>query len=1098
MRAEVEIPTTLNSREFWGKGLKDLMEKEQRPSHLLHLAHKFLDRLPGSLGAAVAEVGKAELGGEGRPHRAAEARRILPLRVSAAEHYCRQLPEEVCSWVCLMVEVLNFLYLGGKKILGGEILNDPQRLALEGLIRSVEDFLETEARVPVAKSLRNDLGRIRFDYTGEIVAVMEELDADSVIACWPKVGEAGIQPAEKFVSEEVREWLNKPRSTLLPRCYWPSSPPKSRVRASDDEWEKLVRAAVARNMMREVKEEDILRDHEGRMVLNGAGAVPKFKQVEGREVRLQRFISILVPSNSYQDHMAGDDRHLPYLGQLSMLELEPGTDLLVDSEDLTSCFNLFTLPPQWAGMMTFAKQVPSSVFGGSPDCLSWVGMNVVPMGWINSVSLMQTVVRHLVFVESEIPLESEISKIKPFPKDPSASLVYLDSYDELRKVDAAYGGLLEGEESERHARFSSTCRKFGLSLNTGKRLVGAVRGSLQGGVLDGQKGVFHSAPEKQASLVGYGLLLLSQEEVSEFELRHFAGKALFNMAFRRPALSIFESIFYDIEALSRQSGPGPLKASTKDEIFMVIALTPVLRMNLRAAVDEEVTITDASPAGAGGGVATSFKREVDTEEHDGTTCFYCQKELSESKYPCPSECKAILCSLDCMWRHRGMSCKRRGYPVPKFGERFSGPRHPLSEAVGQVGLIEVQPPYDLTLGHNFFSDDGRERLEELEHDPDLFCEHWAPCCKLFSKARGRPIRLADGEVIQGPPAVRDERHPMGFPWLGREMKQRLRHSNTMANRSMSRLREADQEERLATLEHPYGSWLWRWHQATELEEDYNYEYAIGSMCCFGGQREKWFALMGNSPEILAEVNRPVCSGHSNLLNYTVRRDESGRLQFDTEQEAEYPPGWCVAYAEGLRKAVEAKGRHLETMYEGRKSWVMQELQESTQRLKEETTARLMAGDVVRLEKHMIPGSEKAHLKDMLRRLSIRGSEIKLLFREGEEGEMPYPAYRWLFRKVFSFKWQDPEIHINEGELNAFLAMVERRASNPSKHATRYLAILDSQVVRGALGKGRSPSRPLNRGLRRAAALLLISDCYPLLAWTISRWNWADAPSRSFE
>jgi hypothetical protein len=44
------------------------------------------------------------------------------------------------------------------------------------------------------------------------------------------------------------------------------------------------------------------------------------------------------------------------------------------------------------------------------------------------------------------------------------------------------------------------------------------------------------------------------------------------------------------------------------------------------------------------------------------------------------------------------------------------------------------------------------------------------------------------------------------------------------------------------------------------------------------------------------------------------------------------------------------------------SWVMQELQESTDRLKEETTARLMAGDVVRLERTMTAGDEKAHLK----------------------------------------------------------------------------------------------------------------------------------------
>eukprot|EP00435_Cladocopium_sp_Y103_P047674 s1610_g14.t1 len=97
-----------------------------------------------------------------------------------------------------------------------------------------------------------------------------------------------------------------------------------------------------------------------------------------------------------------------------------------------------------------------------------------------------------------------------------------------------------------------------------------------------------------------------------------------------------------------------------------------------------------------------------------------------------------------------------------------------------------------------------------------------------------------------------------------------------------------------------------------------------------------------------------------------------------------------------------------------------------------------------MEKAMMPGREEAHLKELLSRLTIRGTEVKLCLQDNDMGEVPYPAYRWLFRKVFSFKWQDEEIHINEGELNAFLAMAERRASDRAKHASRYLAILDSR------------------------------------------------------
>lgn len=376
----------LTNKEFWTKGIARLLESEQRPGFLMELAYKFLAKLPSPLGMAVAEADQVVSGGEGRPHRTAEVRRILPIRIAAVTQYCSSLRGEVASWVCLLVEVLNFMYLGGKKIVGAEVLNEAQRSALEMLILSVEDFLEEEQKVPSLNRLKSDLGRLRFDYAGEVVAVMEDLKAESVIACWPKVGEAGIQPAEKFVSEEVRLWLLKPRSTLLPRCYWPARPPRSKVRASDEEWVKIVEAAVERKMMREVPEEEILRDHEGNMVLNGAGAVPKFKVIDGCEVKLQRFISVLVPSNSYQDHMPGDDRHLPYLGQISMLEVEEGQELLIDSEDLTSCFNLFSLPPEWAGhdvceassVVCFRRFTGQYVLGWDECCSHGLDQQCIP------------------------------------------------------------------------------------------------------------------------------------------------------------------------------------------------------------------------------------------------------------------------------------------------------------------------------------------------------------------------------------------------------------------------------------------------------------------------------------------------------------------------------------------------------------------------------------------------------------------------------------------------------------------------------------------------------------------------------------------------
>ena len=69
--------------------------------------------------------------------------------------------------------------------------------------------------------------------------------------------------------------------------------------------------------------------------------------------------------------------------------------------------------------------------------------------------------------------------------------------------------------------------------------------------------------------------------------------------------------------------------------------------------------------------------------------------------------------------------------TPKFGERFAFERAPLSLAVAMEGHIEVQAPYDLHFGQDMFTEEDRRELDRLMND---FCEHWAPECKLFSRA----------------------------------------------------------------------------------------------------------------------------------------------------------------------------------------------------------------------------------------------------------------------------------------------------------------------------------------------------------------------------
>ena len=464
------------------------------------------------------------------------------------------------------------------------------------------------------------------------------------------------------------------------------------------------------------------------------------------------------------------------------------------------------------------------------------------------------------------------------------------------------------------------------------------------------------------------------------------------------------------------------------------------------------------------------------------------------RYPCPAGCGVAVCCWECSQEHRATNqTARESYIQFQSLANGSGPNAPLSRAVAKVGGVEVQPPFDLRLGSDFFSHEGRKNLKDMQEDPLLAAEHYAPDCKLFSRARGRPITLPNGKVIRGPQPVRDAAHVMGFPWLEPEMKARLRKSNKMALTALTRCDANDHNDIISTLEHPYNSWLWSFKPAIQLTEA-NFAYAAGSMCCFGGRREKWFAVLNNSAEIHQELEKLDCPGHEGLLPYTVQLGENGQLIFDTEEEAEYPEGFCRDYAVGLKRALENKGWPQRSESQGRIAILKNELSHSTARLAREPVLHFAAEAIFKLELQMRRGNESQHLHEMALTTSIRGTDVRLWLSNLENQELPYPAKRWFWKEVMAYAWKRPD-HINVLEVNACVTMQKRRSRDLSKHGTRYLSIVDSMVTRGAVAKGRSSSRAINHLLRKSAALNLAADMYPVAVWTISDWNFADAASR---
>ena len=227
------------------------------------------------------------------------------------------------------------------------------------------------------------------------------------------------------------------------------------------------------------------------------------------------------------------------------------------------------------------------------------------------------------------------------------------------------------------------------------------------------------------------------------------------------------------------------------------------------------------------------------------------------------------------WSWPVVGCAHEMFACPLFGERFSGPNYPLTKAVALAG-IGVQPPLDILIDDDpwdFSTTEGKQRWDEYEVEPGLLSEHFAPECKTFSAARGRPALTTSGRWIAGPRALRSDLKPWGLDHLSPQEQVKVRRGNTMAKRSLRGLKAAFDNDRFGVLEHPYSSHLWSTPEAIELAERSDVYHTYFSARCYGGARTKWTSLLHNIQELHDQLHKPTCPGHENLLPYEVLHEE---------------------------------------------------------------------------------------------------------------------------------------------------------------------------------------------------------------------------------
>lgn len=1019
------------------------------------------------------------------------------------------------EWVKLMFTLINFNYCTGwtKPICVpmDTQLSPNQKLAIAEVAKAVEDNILCADLVPTYGEAKASLQSKKFDYSGNPVEYMQDLVADRVFPTWPRPGEAAIRCITDFLEGEVKEAMADPNQWILPLDLQPASSKKSIVRATEEEWYKICAEGYKRGLFCMVDDAEVPRDRAGHLVVNGAGGVTKLKEVNGQQVQLQRFISVLIPTNEMMMDLPGAQDTLPYVGQLTALYLAPDEELYLDSEDLQSAFNLFRVPRAWSPFFAYARKVDGRAFG-RPD-LGKVrpALCVVPMGWKSAVTLVQFAVRHIVFNLAKVPRATSLEKGLPIPEGDRLTVVYLDNFDQVRIMKAFGDGLAGSEDqmTESHKKFNEVCDELGLPRNAGKQLIGAACGGIQGGEFNGIAGTIKVGREKLQNFVAISLALITSPVVTEFQVRHWIGKAAFIATFRRPLFAILQEVFGLLEKCKTRGQA--LSPAVMDEILCFVGLATQSQSELRADLSPVISCTDASPSGGGSAIAVKFKNKslvVPEELPARDVCGCCgtgfeTRDPQRRVYQCPRKCGERFCSAICAADHTESGCNRADFFAPKFGERFSGPRYPLTKACGLAG-IAIQKPLDkLVSGDEWdiLTEQGKKRLAEAEADPALKAEHWAPECRTFSRARGRWIQLPDTTWIQGPRQVRSSEEPWGFEELSRGDAIAVRQGNTYMKRSLKGLTQRHKAGGVASLEHPYNSFIWDTEEIERLRLSGDWYLSVYSHCCFGGERVKWTHLLHNSPYLHRALHKPDCPGHENLRQYRVHWSPDGQLSFDTSLEAEYPWGFCVTYAHALAAHLRAitpapVGEYPYTL----ESLVYTQVRGATRGLQDEAHVNRVVAAVCHTLQEMTEGNEGTHLQWLLRNVGLRGTDVRITVPDEQiqkEVVHPYPAFRWLWRTVLSYPWSS-EQHINLLEVTAVLTEFRRRLRDPTNIKLRFMNIVDSLVTYYAITKGRSGSKRLNRTLRRLMALNIASKSVLISLWTLSKWNYADAASRRFE
>lgn len=531
---------------------------------------------------------------------------IFPLPTSRAAflHLNPGLSEDVLSWLFCVTFSLNSSW--GMELVNEGLPNVPQQKCLEGILKEVHRFCQLDACIDELNWL--DFFKIRsIDYKGDEVKVARRFSWKNILPALPR--EIGKVPLADVCTLGSQHYVLHFDQYLKPSSEWvPTKPP--RVMVEDRDWGAVCTGLVQSGICTFIEEHEVFHAN-GEPLLNGLFGVSKEEWTpDGTE--FFRLIMNLVPLNSLCMPMAGDVNTLPSWSGMTPYFLQPSQCLLVSSEDVKCFFYTMSVPKAWTKYLAFNKLVPDCVL---PPTLQgsrvYVASQVLPMGFLNSVSLAQHVHRNLTLKSQEMGAgrecnapEHELRKDRPFPSGDALWRIYLDNYDLLEKVEATQMVDLEGTQAPGVLALRHEYEFWDVPRNIKKSVQRSSRCEVQGATVDGLLGVAYPRESKLCKYFAMALDLCQRRGATQKQWQVVCGGLVYVAMFRRPLLGGLNKVWQHIESYG---GPCHRYQVTppecKLEVLRFLGCLPLARMDFRLDMHGMVTCSDAS--NTGGGVCAS-------------------------------------------------------------------------------------------------------------------------------------------------------------------------------------------------------------------------------------------------------------------------------------------------------------------------------------------------------------------------------------------------------------------------------------------------------------------------------------------------------------